>query len=249
MTTMVPLEIALVAIGASMVAGVVDLLRLPGWAWKKAEEPKLAYTALVGLLPLVGLGMYAVRARPKVKDVVVAGRAASLPFERFGDGAPALPEEEAEAPEPLHIAATATATASPAPEPAPAAIGPEPTAERSEDTADEVAQPEPQPAPQPEPQPEPVGAGAGTFFSNEAPAAATATATATRTLRLPASLTNRAYHPRQRASLAEERITQAVPAGWKADPTGRHQFRYWNGQHWTENVADAGVQDRDPAYA
>jgi len=28
---------------------------------------------------------------------------------------------------------------------------------------------------------------------------------------------------------------------WKADPTGRHEFRYWDGEHWTENVADAAL--------
>ena len=41
------------------------------------------------------------------------------------------------------------------------------------------------------------------------------------------------------------RTPPTVPAGWKADPTGRHQFRYWDGFQWTENVADAGEQSRD----
>jgi hypothetical protein len=27
---------------------------------------------------------------------------------------------------------------------------------------------------------------------------------------------------------------------WRADPSGRHEFRYWNGTQWTENVSDQG---------
>jgi hypothetical protein len=30
-------------------------------------------------------------------------------------------------------------------------------------------------------------------------------------------------------------------ASWQPDPTGRHQYRYWDGSRWTEHVADAGV--------
>jgi hypothetical protein len=227
--TMVPLEIVIVAIVLSMVAGVADVIRLPNWAWKKAEEPKVAYVALVGLLPVVGLGMYMVRARPKAKAVIAAGRAASLPFERFGDGAPPMDEEQvAEAPEPIQLVALPATSLISAPL-APAVTQPKPEEERPEE---------------PQPEAEPATAAAGTFFSNRSD-----TATATRTLRLPTSLTSRAYHPKQRASLSEGHISPAVPAGWKADPTGRHQFRYWNGAHWTENVADAGVQERDAVCA
>jgi hypothetical protein len=231
---MVPLEIAIVAIVLSMVAGVADVIRLPNWAWKKAEEPKIAYVALVGLLPVVGLGMYMVRARPKAKAVIAAGRAASLPFERFGDGAPPMDEEQvAEAPEPIQLVtvpATSLISAPLAP-----AVTPQPKVE--EERKEE------------EPEAEPVAVAAGTFFSNQSDSNRSDTATATRTLRLPTSLTSRAYHPKQRASLSEARISPAVPAGWKADTTGRHQFRYWNGAHWTENVADAGVQERDAVCA
>ena len=35
-------------------------------------------------------------------------------------------------------------------------------------------------------------------------------------------------------------------AGWLADPTKRHEYRYWNGSAWTEHVADDGVQGTDP---
>jgi Protein of unknown function (DUF2510) len=30
----------------------------------------------------------------------------------------------------------------------------------------------------------------------------------------------------------------AVPAGWFPDPGRAHQLRYWDGQTWTEHVAD-----------
>jgi len=36
------------------------------------------------------------------------------------------------------------------------------------------------------------------------------------------------------------------PAGWYADPSGRHELRYWSGAIWTEHVADASHQSVDP---
>lgn len=38
----------------------------------------------------------------------------------------------------------------------------------------------------------------------------------------------------------------AAPAGWLADPTGRHQLRYWDGNAWTDNVSDSGATSTDP---
>ena len=35
-------------------------------------------------------------------------------------------------------------------------------------------------------------------------------------------------------------------AGWIADPTGRHEYRYWDGSAWTDNVSDGGVSAVDP---
>jgi uncharacterized RDD family membrane protein YckC len=35
-------------------------------------------------------------------------------------------------------------------------------------------------------------------------------------------------------------------AGWWPDPTGRRQYRYWDGNAWTEHVADNGVGGFDP---
>jgi Protein of unknown function (DUF2510) len=43
----------------------------------------------------------------------------------------------------------------------------------------------------------------------------------------------------------------ATPApgspGWAGDPFGRHQWRYWDGTRWTEQVADGSTQSTDPA--
>lgn len=35
--------------------------------------------------------------------------------------------------------------------------------------------------------------------------------------------------------------------GWAADPYGRHQWRYWDGDRWTDQVADGSTQSTDPA--
>jgi hypothetical protein len=37
-----------------------------------------------------------------------------------------------------------------------------------------------------------------------------------------------------------------VPEQWAPDPTGRHQYRWWNGSEWTEHVADDGRNSVDP---
>ena len=37
-----------------------------------------------------------------------------------------------------------------------------------------------------------------------------------------------------------------IPAAWVADPTRRHEARYWDGERWTEHVSDAGVSGADP---
>ncbi len=36
------------------------------------------------------------------------------------------------------------------------------------------------------------------------------------------------------------------PPTWAADPSGRHQFRYWDGTTWTESVSDNGAESKDP---
>ena len=36
------------------------------------------------------------------------------------------------------------------------------------------------------------------------------------------------------------------PANWYADPTKRHELRYWDGTKWTDHVSDRGVTSVDP---
>jgi hypothetical protein len=36
------------------------------------------------------------------------------------------------------------------------------------------------------------------------------------------------------------------PAAWHPDPTGEHDHRWWDGERWTEHVADAGRAAVDP---
>ena len=35
-------------------------------------------------------------------------------------------------------------------------------------------------------------------------------------------------------------------AGWQPDPTGRYQYRYWDGRAWTDHVATDGQSGTDP---
>lgn len=39
---------------------------------------------------------------------------------------------------------------------------------------------------------------------------------------------------------------QSAPAGWFADPVGRHELRYYDGRQWTEHVSDRGRVSVDP---
>ncbi len=40
-----------------------------------------------------------------------------------------------------------------------------------------------------------------------------------------------------------------TPAGWYADPTGRSEHRYWDGNRWTEHVSSRGIPTTDPVDA
>jgi cytoskeletal protein RodZ len=40
-----------------------------------------------------------------------------------------------------------------------------------------------------------------------------------------------------------------VDAGWHADPSGRHEYRYWDGSGWTDQASDNGVSLLDPLAA
>ena len=52
------------------------------------------------------------------------------------------------------------------------------------------------------------------------------------------------------APLPPFRPTTAVaatsPPRWFADPSGRHEYRYWDGEQWTEHVSDHGTSSVDP---
>jgi hypothetical protein len=38
-------------------------------------------------------------------------------------------------------------------------------------------------------------------------------------------------------------------SGWHRDPTARHEYRYWDGSRWTDDVSDRGVTATDPMPA
>jgi Protein of unknown function (DUF2510)/Phospholipase_D-nuclease N-terminal len=208
------LELVALIVGVATIVGAVDLIRQPGWAWKRAEENKIAYLILVVLVPIVGLSLYVFKGRPKVSTIAAAGKAASLPFERFGEQKQAAGTRRDE-----HWPVGGIA--------APVGFAAFNGGLHERDGAEPVG-------PLEESAPLEVS---GTFFSSAG------TATKTR----PGVGLARAYRPKQRTSLpVADNAVSTVPAGWKADPTGRHQFRYWDGFHWTENVADGGEQSRDP---
>lgn len=43
--------------------------------------------------------------------------------------------------------------------------------------------------------------------------------------------------------------TPTPDAGWYADPSGRHEYRLWDGTRWTDDVADAGTRGKDATTA
>jgi hypothetical protein len=40
---------------------------------------------------------------------------------------------------------------------------------------------------------------------------------------------------------------EAAAPGWRPDPTGRHEFRYWHSGSWTNSVSDHGAVTNDPS--
>ena len=43
--------------------------------------------------------------------------------------------------------------------------------------------------------------------------------------------------------------THPNPPRWVPDPTGRHQYRYWDGAQWTDHVSDHGVTSTESVTA
>jgi len=325
----------------SVVLAAIDILRQPTWAWRAAGETRLVCLLLVLLLPGVGLAIYVFSTRPKLVEVTAAGRAANLPFERFGDQ-PSLATRRGR-----HIQAMAMPTVF-------GSFG-----ERREVRTIRASGPGVGPT------------GSGSFFDDPdlitvgAPTGAVepapvATETIEPEIRIPGSL-GRPYNPRQRTSLEGSEslamasqifgatdgtepvasvapmaaparsfgappapqgvapVFGAVPAAqvpgqafgvhasraptrygterdgatpqmatprpipgspellrplayevapaagcspmgmatmapaappmppqWLRDPTGRHNYRYWDGMSWTDSVSDAGISSQDP---
>ena len=54
------------------------------------------------------------------------------------------------------------------------------------------------------------------------------------------------YAHGQAATPQGAHATQAHQPGWHADPTGRHEQRWWDGHQWSPGVADRGVTANDP---
>jgi Protein of unknown function (DUF2510) len=258
-----PMSIELVAtlVGLSMLVGAVDLCRQPGWAWKQADESKIAYLILVVLLPLIGLGMYVFRARPAVVAASAAGQAPAVapggaavsdPLAQIAAGAQPRPTSGSDSVSTSMSAPTSGPDRAPALVSASRAVSEAPPPAGGGafrfDTFEEVASLSEQGAgPMPRAQagvaavaapPSPVGPTVesmeiiSTFFSSGA----------TRTLR-PPRLRNRS-RPLS-APVAPETLEATVSPGWRSDPTGIHEFRFWDGRFWTENVADHGRQSRD----
>lgn len=48
--------------------------------------------------------------------------------------------------------------------------------------------------------------------------------------------------------LATQQVAPKAEASpdWHPDPTGRHEYRYWDGSAWTEHVSDDGERTVDP---
>ncbi len=58
-----------------------------------------------------------------------------------------------------------------------------------------------------------------------------------------------AVEPTPEPEPAPAAAESTVPAGWYADPSGRFELRYWDGNQWTEHVSRDGQQYTDPPVA
>ena len=48
------------------------------------------------------------------------------------------------------------------------------------------------------------------------------------------------------SSTTHEPLEERPQRDWQPDPTGRHQYRYFDGARWTDHVADHGQSTKDP---
>jgi len=100
------------------------------------------------------------------------------------------------------------------------------------------------PAGAPQPVPQPVGAGSVGARLAAAPAPRVGTPTPEIFRPRPEDVA-----PLSGPVAAPTGPRSAMAARWMNDPTGRHQYRYWDGGSWTESVYDAGVESRDAVRA
>lgn len=125
-----------------------------------------------------------------------------------------------------------------------AEVTPEPVAEPEpvSEPAGWAASPEPEPVSEPEPAISATEAAVG--------AGAVAAAEPVSSVYSPDPTPAATASPEPVAAVQEPVAAQpTVPAGWYADPSGRYELRYWDGNQWTEHVARGGQQFTDAPVA
>ena len=222
-----PVTTLVVVLTTVVLLTLVDIVRHPQWAWAKIEEHRSGYAVLTVALPLVGTLIYLRLARPRLHRLLTAGRAASLPFEQFGVNM-GLAGSQADF-------FLEQATHSPLPE-----------AARRGSFA-EVMDPTPattdgsQPLPGFGPDPVPV-----IVASDESTQRRGQTLTRIGQESDAETWVPSLYrHNVRRGLQLPTALADGTPQGWEFDPTGRHQYRYWDGASWTSHVADGGAQTQD----
>ncbi|MGC8462468.1 MAG: DUF2510 domain-containing protein [Acidimicrobiales bacterium] len=207
-TSGISLEIAGLAVAASWVVGIADVVRQPRWAWRTAGRSRLRSLASIALLPVVGFVAYVFGARPSVVAVRAAGRAASLPLDGLDQPAPCTRPSDSRRGAPTWPRfGSFGAVPSPLPPTAPFRL------------------------------------------SLVAPSAPSGAPVAT-LLRTPRGVDElRLDHAPSTMTATADPSVPAPPPGWRTDPTGRHQLRYWDGARWTDTAADRGVRTSDPIRA
>lgn len=216
-------------VAVTMLLTLSDVAHHPRWTWIKAEEHRTAHVVLILLLPVIGTVLYFRRARPRLHALVVQGRAAILPFEQFGVEAHAplaeVLEDTDDAPEAF---AVPTSTSLPRGS----------FAEVRTAASVEAGLP---------------------VFATETPQTLAATET------VPVLIATDERDPRKhdqehgadtwipvlyrhntrRGLELPSALAEGTPPSWQGDPTGRHQYRYWDGAAWSSHVADGGTQGED----
>jgi Protein of unknown function (DUF2510) len=243
-------------IGLASLYGVVDVLRQPGWAWRRAGRNRMLFLAMVVVFPSVGLAIYLFAARPKVAPLTRAGRIASLPLEGL-DIVPRHPVTTSRLygtiSPPNGLMRFGVASRPVSYNPFGAASSPvsyNPFGATSSPVGDR-----------------PYGAtsrpvGYNPFGATSLPVghrpigAASSPVSSARSgqqVHQQPITVHQGRRPPTSSTTVDVEATKATinaaPAGWKSDPTGRYQFRYWDGGRWTDSVARSGIQSKDPVSA